>query len=182
MTEHLRENFNTSRLSVRMREALRDRDLAALLALVKQGADVNQADYGDNTALILGVIKGDAALTQLLIDKGADLEKRNTNGHTPLMMAVFNNKPNAVRLLLDAGVDLDKKAEGSMGRNGTALSFAESGKFSVIAQMLREEAETRRARLTEATLKAEKARRDALNAKKLFFKQQAAKRKVAIKS
>ena len=82
-------------------------DTASVRALLRQGADVNEAQGDGMTALHWGAQRGDAATVRVLLAAGArtDVVTRNGN-YTPLHLAARYGHASAVRALLDAGAVL----------------------------------------------------------------------------
>lgn len=73
--------------------------LQLLRLLINRGADVNVADDGGWTPLMLAVRGGKLAAMQALLDAGADAEARNRQGHTALHLAAINGKPEVCQCL-----------------------------------------------------------------------------------
>src|SRR5688572_3444629 len=113
-------------------------DVAAVKALLKDGADVNaelaelliyaganlsaQTRIGQYTALHLAGKSGSAAVTKALLKAGADVNVRSTNsGVTPLHLAASSGSAETVTVLLDAKADVNAK-ENEAGQ--TPLIFA----------------------------------------------------------
>jgi len=117
-------------LSVSLSAAVRDvaiadaaerGDVAAVRALLKQGADVNTAQGDGMTALHWAAMNGDAPLATLLLGAGANTRAATRiNRYTPLMLAARQGHGPVVKALLDGGAD--PKAETDNGT--TVLMFA----------------------------------------------------------
>jgi uncharacterized protein len=72
----------------RLVDAARQRDAAAVRALLQQGADVNAADGDGSTALHWAAGHGDAEMTRALLAAGANINATTRIGAiTPLFMA-----------------------------------------------------------------------------------------------
>jgi ankyrin repeat protein len=85
-------------------DAARHGDLAALRALIAQGADVNQAEGDGMTALHWAALSNHADAAALLIGAGAALDRGTRIGaHTPLHVAAQRGSAAVARLLVDAG-------------------------------------------------------------------------------
>jgi ankyrin repeat protein len=99
-------------------------DTASVRTLLRQGADVNEAQGDGMTALHWGAQRGDAATVRVLLAAGArtDVVTRNGN-YTPLHLAARYGRADAVRALLDAGAAVT--AVTSSG-GATPLHFAAS--------------------------------------------------------
>jgi len=176
MTEDLAVKFNAlqSALFKDMEEALRRRELASIATLLKQGAHVNQTDYGRNTPLIVAAIKGDVALARLAISRNADLERANQNGDTALMLAVMNRQADVVRALIDAGADIHKVNTAYIYGRRTAINYAEERGHEEILQMLNEAVGNSKRAATAKT------QHDIVVIKQRAMKEMARRRKVEI--
>lgn len=110
--------------------------------LIDNGADVNEKNGYEQTALLVAVRKGDVDIVQRLIDAGAEVNLADGIGCTPLMYAVQNGDLGLVEMLLQAGATNDAKN----GAGKTALDLArEKGYEDVadrIAEKIREAAAT----------------------------------------
>ncbi|MCC7123890.1 MAG: ankyrin repeat domain-containing protein [Acidobacteria bacterium] len=85
--------------------AVRDRDHAAVRALIVKGADVN-APLGDGaTALHWAVHVDDDALVTALLAAGARVDAPNDLGVTPLLLAAGNGNASIAAALLAAGAN-----------------------------------------------------------------------------
>jgi ankyrin repeat protein len=63
--------------------AVRSEDASRVRSLLRDGAQVDQANVNGVTALQLACQSGNAAMIKLLLDAGADREKRDGAGETP---------------------------------------------------------------------------------------------------
>ena len=82
--------------------------MVEILALLANGADVNQPDDRGITPLILAANKfDDAELVQVLIDNGADVSVRDEWGRTALMTAIMGNRVDNVRCLIKNGANVN---------------------------------------------------------------------------
>jgi len=86
-------------------EAAKNRDRAAVRALLAQKADVNAAQGDGATALAWAAHWGDTETAGLLIRAGADVNRANDYGVTPLSLACTKGNAALVRMLLDAGAN-----------------------------------------------------------------------------
>ena len=80
-------------------------DQAGALALVQQGAAVNEPEPDGTTALHWAVRAADRALVGALLAAGADANAANRYGMTPQHLAAVNGDAETLRLLLTAGAD-----------------------------------------------------------------------------
>ncbi|NIP60304.1 MAG: hypothetical protein GWM92_18235, partial [Gemmatimonadetes bacterium] len=86
-------------------------NLAAVRALVEQGADVNAAQGDGMTALHWAALNGDAELARILVYAGATLKAvTRAGGHTPLHLAARAGHPGVIDVLLDAGADPEPRS------------------------------------------------------------------------
>lgn len=86
--------------------------------LVKRGADVNQKDEKQNTALMFAADKCDRETLRMLLKAGAKLDARNWAGLTALQMGIATGNP-GLEELIAAGARLDP---------ATAKAYAEAFK------------------------------------------------------
>jgi ankyrin repeat protein len=90
---------------LRLVEAVKTGNTAAVLALLKQNVDVNATQGDGATALHWAVHRDDLATTDLLIRAGARPNVANDLGATPLFLACTNRNGAMVEKLLAAGAD-----------------------------------------------------------------------------
>jgi ankyrin repeat protein len=86
-------------------QAVKRGDHAAVRALVKNRAVVNQAEADGTTALHWAVQADDIELVTMLVGAGADVRASNRYGIRPLTLAATNGSEAAIALLLKAGAD-----------------------------------------------------------------------------
>jgi ankyrin repeat protein len=98
--------------------AANDGDVAAVEALIGQGANLNAGSVSLNTetALMRAAATGRRELVQFLLIRGADPNVRHTGigqlrGRTALMFAVDSHQTGVVVLLLDEGADVNLRDE-----------------------------------------------------------------------
>lgn len=103
-----------------LHDAVNAGDVARVVALLAQGADVNDHDlFG--TPLHLAAAKGRTGIAVILLDRGADREaKGEPEGALPLHTAALNGAAQVAALLLERGAKVD--ARDAAGR--TALMVA----------------------------------------------------------
>jgi ankyrin repeat protein len=94
---------------LRLIEAIKNNNTAAVSALLKQHADVNAAQGDGATALHWAVHLDDLKTADLLIHAGAKVNAANDIGVTPLYLACTNRNAAMVRKLLDARANPNAK-------------------------------------------------------------------------
>jgi len=90
---------------LRLVDAVKAGDTAAVRALLKQNLDVNAVQGDGATALHWAAYRDDGASADLLIRARANVNKANDVGMTPLMLASTNGSPAMVARLLKAGAN-----------------------------------------------------------------------------
>ena len=86
-------------------DAVQRRDMQAVLALLKQQADVNAPQPDGATALHWAAYLADADTTALLIRAGARVDTPNNYGVTPLALAAANGHAAVLDQLIKGGAD-----------------------------------------------------------------------------
>ena len=107
-------------------------DPALALLLIEHGADINAADQGGHTPLMLAVRAGRAQTADMLLAQGADIYARDGEDLTPLMLAAQARRVECVQLLLEHGADVDART----AQGGTTLMAAADGGCIEIARLL----------------------------------------------
>ncbi|OQW40251.1 MAG: hypothetical protein A4C66_02365 [Nitrospira sp. HN-bin3] len=101
--------------------AARDGDVAAVRALLQQGADANAKTRGGRTALVIAAWWGRTPVVQALLEKGADVNAKNPEGWTALLAAVRASHTAVAQVLLEKGADINaKNSEGWTALMGAA--------------------------------------------------------------
>jgi uncharacterized protein len=109
--------------------AVKRGEQAAALALLEQGAAVNDPEVDGTTALHWAVQSGGRTLVTALLEAGADANAANRYGMTPQHLAAINGDADTLRLLLKAGAD----ANAAMPEGETVLlSAARTGSVEAI--------------------------------------------------
>ena len=90
---------------VRLVDAVKNADKAAIQKLLPQHVDVNAPDVDGATALHWAARRDDVATADALIRGGANVKAVNRYGVTPLSLACTNGSAAMVELLLKAGAD-----------------------------------------------------------------------------
>jgi ankyrin repeat protein len=91
-------------------EALRDRDLETLDAMLSLGAEPDRQLPTGKTALMVAAQADDVPLIRRLLEAGAEVDATNVNGGTALMFAAIDDSVSAGRLLIENGADVNAEA------------------------------------------------------------------------
>src|SRR5262252_5534551 len=118
----------TAQLAAAIQEGKR----AEALAMIKAGADVNQAQPDGTRPIHWAVYRVDHELVDALIAKKARVDVANEFGHTPLAEAVRQGDARIVKALLAAG----SGTEGANADGQTALMIAIKNGELPVFQML----------------------------------------------
>ena len=89
-------------------EAVKQGDLAAVRALLDQGADVDAPEIDGTTPLHWAVHRDDGDIAALLIGVGADVTAANRYGVAPIALASLNGSAPMLAKLLAAGADANR--------------------------------------------------------------------------
>lgn len=100
--------------------------------LVAAGANVNCADGGEWTALIMAACFGLTDIVRPLVTAGADVNHVDDGGRTALIWAAEGGHTEIARLLVDAGADVNRASK----LKQTALMRAASFGFTETARLL----------------------------------------------
>ena len=114
-------------------DAARNRDHAALRALIQKKADVNQPEADGATALHWAAYHDDRESVELLIAAGANVNAANDLGATPLWNAITNAAEPLAMRLLEAGANPNLAL---IGRETPLMAAARAGKAAVAALLL----------------------------------------------
>src|SRR5688572_4579289 len=107
---------------------------AAALAMIKAGADVNEAQPDGTRPIHWAVYKVDHELIAALVAKKAKVDVVNEFGSTPLAEAVKLADARMVKMLLDAGAGVDRADESGQ----TALMLAiKTGELPIVEMLVR---------------------------------------------
>ena len=119
---------------LRVIEAARSRDTAAVRGLIQKGVDVRAVQPDGATALHWAAHWSDADMVALLIRAGASVDARNDLGVTPLALAALNGNAVIVQALLAAGAN----ANAVQDRTGETvlMTAARTGAAPVVAALL----------------------------------------------
>lgn len=101
--------------------AVRKGDVAAVKALLDQGAPVDTRFRYDRTALSFAADRGNVELVKLLLERGADVNSRDTfYKMTPVAAAAYKGHVEVARLLLAQGATADDDLFFTAVENGNA--------------------------------------------------------------
>jgi uncharacterized protein len=118
---------------VRLVEAVKNSDKAAVQKLLPQHVDLSATDTDGSTALHWAVRRDDVETAGLLIRGGADVKAVNRYGVTPLSLACVNGNAAMIESLLKAGAD----ANGALPGGETALmTAARTGKVDAVKVLI----------------------------------------------
>lgn len=93
-------------------------------ALINEGVDINQKNYGGKTPLYFALKRGNLELAELLVTKGAKLNTRDKEGYTILQAMIKNENPKAVQFLLRNGADIKAEMKSRNYPNRTTIQIA----------------------------------------------------------
>jgi len=118
---------------VRLVEAVKHSDKAAIQKLLPQHIDLSAVDTDGSTALHWAVRQDDLETVNLLIRSGADVKTGNRYGVTPLSLACVNGNAAVIESLLRAGAD----ANAALPGGETALmTAARTGKVAAVKVLI----------------------------------------------
>jgi len=95
-----------------MVKAIKLNDIATVRNGLSRGFDVETADSGGHTLLMLAAVEGHAEMVNMLLNQKARVHARNAYGDSPLMFAALKGHAEVVRLLLAYGADLGASPAG----------------------------------------------------------------------
>ena len=113
------ERWRTSKLHIASAFQL----IPVVNSLLNGGVDINQGDYGGDTALHSAVIdfrlhrpevatgEGRLAIAKLLLAKGASIDRCNFFHQTPLNLAVYKGDIEMVKCLIEKGADINGRSD-----------------------------------------------------------------------
>jgi ankyrin repeat protein len=117
----------------RLADAAKKADRAAVRALLKAHAEVNQPQIDGSTALHWAANQDDLETAQLLVKSGADAKAANRYGVTPLSLACTNGNAAMIELLLKAGAGANDALPGG---ETALMTAARTGKVEAVKVLL----------------------------------------------
>jgi hypothetical protein len=117
-----------------LREAVRQKDVRAVVSRLASGGDARARESGGRTVLMDAVALGEAEVVRALLRGGADSAAATSSGWTALHEAVANRQTESLRVLLEAGAPADARDR----MEGTPLDLAERGGEAELGRLLRE--------------------------------------------
>jgi ankyrin repeat protein len=108
-------------------DAAEKKDREKIVALLKQGVDVNASQADGMTALHWAVYHDDLQTAMLLVRAGANAKAANRYTVTPLSLACMNGNTEVVELLLKAGADSNTTLRGGETALMTAARTGRTG-------------------------------------------------------
>jgi len=124
-------------MTVAWREAVTRGDVAAVRALLQDGADVDARDRHGQTALMLAAHAGHDDVIAVLLEHGAALDVTAKFGLSALMLAIVAGHPETARLLARVGADRSLRGTGAPGFAGkTAHDLAVAREYHELAAEL----------------------------------------------
>lgn len=111
--------------------AARDGHLTTVDLLIKRRAKVGARNFAGDSALMMAVLKGEAAVVQRLLEAGAPV---NHSGWTPLMYAAFEGRLDLVDLLLAKGAEVNAR---SPNQSTSLMLAARNGHVDTVRRLLK---------------------------------------------
>jgi ankyrin repeat protein len=122
-----------SSTDVRLVEAAKHSDRAAIQSLLPQHVDVNATDADGSTALHWAVRRDDLETANSLIRAGAEVKAANRYGVTPLSLACLNGNAAMIESLLKAGADPNSSLP---GEESALMTAARTGKVDAVKVLI----------------------------------------------
>jgi len=118
---------------LRLLQAVKQRDVAAVETLIRSRVDVNAAEGDGTTALHWAVQADDIQIATALIKGGARVTQANRLGVTPLMLAATNGSARLIDALLKAGASPN---EASPEGETVLMTAARTGNAQAVGMLL----------------------------------------------
>jgi|GEM_PF-94151 len=110
-----------------------------VMAMLKEGLNVDMKDQSGSTALMLASAYGHTDIVTALIEHSADPNVRDNNGMTALMRAATKDNGEVIRALLDAQCDMNGKSNGG---NTPLMIAGSAGNQESVEVLLKAKAKT----------------------------------------
>lgn len=107
-------------------DVILDNDNVRAIELIIDGADVNEKNGRDSTALMFAAMKGMEDVFDLLVEHGADIHALNISGVNALITAASEDQAVMVQKLAQLGVDIDAQDKEGL----TTLMYAADKGFA----------------------------------------------------
>ena len=75
--------------------------------LMKEGANVNDVDDHNQSALSHAVLGRHEACVNILLRAGANVNTKDKQGITPLLRSVIAGSPSCIKILIESGADVN---------------------------------------------------------------------------
>jgi len=111
-----------------------EQSLKQLNMLLKLGADINQRDKNERTALMIAASLGRKDALECLIKHNAKLNDYDKFGWTSLMLAIYYNQKESVKTLLSSGADVNINTKKGL----TALKVAVDNERAALIPILKD--------------------------------------------
>jgi len=118
---------------VRLVEAVKNADHAAIQSLLPQHVDLTATDTDGSTALHWAVRRDDLDTANLLLRGGANVKAVNRYGVTPLSLASINGNAPMIAALLKAGADPNTSLP---GEESVLMTAARTGKVDAVKVLI----------------------------------------------
>ncbi len=118
-------------------DAVKQKDKAAVRALLQKHADVNAPEGDGATALHWAVYRDDAELVDMLINAGAKVNTTNDLKITPLYLASVTGNATVVERLLKAGADPEAASEAGVT---PLMEASRAGSLAAVKSLIAHEA------------------------------------------
>jgi ankyrin repeat protein len=119
--------------------AAKENDLALVVALLDEGADIEARDARGYSALMLAVYAGNVEVSELLLARGADPNTADLAGNSVLMGAAFNGHLHLVEKLAARGADLRTKNAAGLDARAFASTFGRTEVVALFDKMEKEQ-------------------------------------------
>ncbi len=114
-------------------DAVLNKQLDTIRALVGSGADVNARSAGDGTALIVAAKHGDVDIVRELIKLGADVNKPSRGDGNPLIAAAAFDNLETAKLLVSAGANVNAVV---VGDETPLINAVRSGDLAIVRYLV----------------------------------------------